>query len=453
MCLSGKTTGLDSLRLSRGQILWGTYHKKNVDYVYLLWEDLVYQVENKNLKKNNDMCYPRFTKVIIDYFMSKDQSISKRNKMFWHTIEDDPMFNKIRVISRHQDTQIYDAILPAALTNQEMIDSIAYKEYYNVASRAEPPKAKTKYKKKDDEFVTSRKSTTAFASKGTRLKYEAKVDKPDRKKQPTKKTKAKGLAVLSEVALTEANWLPKEARQTFTYHKQVAQVSELTLSQRFLMSKRLSIQMKKLTFGTDEETGTIPGVPDVPPYESESDKESWGDSEDEDDDDDVHNDDGDNDDNDQTKYEEEDVDEGVRTPSSDEFTNEEKLDDEETMEDKEDDEVLKELYEDVNVNLEKGNAKMTDANQSVSKQQDVSQESGFEQEEDAHVTLTLVFDVQKADEPVQSSSVSFDFTSKFLNLKNPSLVENEIASLMETSAPHAIVIPEITSGFTTTPPP
>ncbi|GJW41479.1 hypothetical protein Tco_0067324 [Tanacetum coccineum] len=31
--------------------------------------DLVFQVENKNFKKNNDMYYPRFTKVIIDYFM------------------------------------------------------------------------------------------------------------------------------------------------------------------------------------------------------------------------------------------------------------------------------------------------------------------------------------------------------------------------------------------------
>ncbi|GKE21591.1 hypothetical protein Tco_1433103 [Tanacetum coccineum] len=47
-CLSGKTTALESLRLSRAQILWGMYHNKNVDYVYLLWEDLVYQVENKN---------------------------------------------------------------------------------------------------------------------------------------------------------------------------------------------------------------------------------------------------------------------------------------------------------------------------------------------------------------------------------------------------------------------
>nr|GFC22575.1 hypothetical protein [Tanacetum cinerariifolium] len=34
--LSGKTTSLDNLRLSRAQILWGMYHKKNVDYVYLL---------------------------------------------------------------------------------------------------------------------------------------------------------------------------------------------------------------------------------------------------------------------------------------------------------------------------------------------------------------------------------------------------------------------------------
>ncbi|GJW98481.1 hypothetical protein Tco_0180289 [Tanacetum coccineum] len=34
--LSGKTTGLDKLRLSRAQILWGMYYKKNVDYVELI---------------------------------------------------------------------------------------------------------------------------------------------------------------------------------------------------------------------------------------------------------------------------------------------------------------------------------------------------------------------------------------------------------------------------------
>ncbi|GJZ53340.1 hypothetical protein Tco_0608225 [Tanacetum coccineum] len=70
-CLIRKTTALESLRLLRAQILWGMYHNKQVDYVYLLWEDLVFQV-NKNSKKNNDMYYPRFTKVIVDYFMAKD---------------------------------------------------------------------------------------------------------------------------------------------------------------------------------------------------------------------------------------------------------------------------------------------------------------------------------------------------------------------------------------------
>ncbi|GJT68263.1 hypothetical protein Tco_1019743 [Tanacetum coccineum] len=64
-------------------------------------------------------------------------------------------------------------------------------------------------------------------------------------------------------------------------------------------------------------------------------------------------------------------------------------------------------------------------------------ESGFEQvEEDAHVTLTPVLDTQKTDEPIQSSSVTSDFTSKLLNLENPSLADNEIASLMNSIVLH-----------------
>nr|GEW19865.1 hypothetical protein [Tanacetum cinerariifolium] len=47
-CLSGKSTSNDSLWLSQAQILWGMYHKKNVDFAYLLWEDFEYQVEHKD---------------------------------------------------------------------------------------------------------------------------------------------------------------------------------------------------------------------------------------------------------------------------------------------------------------------------------------------------------------------------------------------------------------------
>ncbi|GJZ64688.1 hypothetical protein Tco_0621109 [Tanacetum coccineum] len=54
----------------------GMYHKKNVDYAYLLWEDFVYQVENKNVKKSNEMYYPRFTKETD--IQEKEQKESQR---------------------------------------------------------------------------------------------------------------------------------------------------------------------------------------------------------------------------------------------------------------------------------------------------------------------------------------------------------------------------------------
>ncbi|GJX37924.1 hypothetical protein Tco_0251227 [Tanacetum coccineum] len=115
---------------------------------------------------------------------------------------------------------------------------------------------------------------------------------------------------------------------------------------------------------------------------------------------------------------------------------------------------LRELYKDVNVNLGNEDTEMTNVDQGGSEQKNVSQESGFEQvEEDAHVILTPVLDAQKTDELVQSSCVSFDFTRKLLNLDNPSPADNEIASLMETSARQAMAVPEITPGFTTTIPP
>ncbi|GJS58212.1 hypothetical protein Tco_0652996 [Tanacetum coccineum] len=78
-CLNGKETGMDK--------------------IYLL-----FQIEYKDAKKTNKMLYPRFTKIIIDYFMSKDPSISRRNKMFWHTARDDTLFTSMRCISRREDT-------------------------------------------------------------------------------------------------------------------------------------------------------------------------------------------------------------------------------------------------------------------------------------------------------------------------------------------------------------
>ncbi|GKE37201.1 hypothetical protein Tco_1460606, partial [Tanacetum coccineum] len=210
------------------------------------------------------------------------------------------------------------------------------------------------------------------------LKSKAKVVKPDKKKQPAKKTKAKGLTVLSVVALTKAEQL------------------------------KLATKRSKTQFHSSHASGSG----------DEDDTQSKGNSEDEDnenDSDDVSDEgDDDNDGNDDDDdANDDDKQEGDDTNDDDEETDkeEENVDDEEKMDEEEDDKVTKELYKDVNINLGNKDVDMTDADQSGADQQNASQQSGFEQkEEDAHVTLTLVLDTRKIRDPTQSSSVSFDFT-------------------------------------------
>nr|GEZ18254.1 hypothetical protein [Tanacetum cinerariifolium] len=152
-----------------------------------------------------------------------------------------------------------------------------------------------------------------------------------------------------------------------------------------LLASMVPDEQQLRTSSADKGIGTKPGVLDVSKYNLESDKESWGDSGEEDDDeeddteDDEGNDDGDdsdgNDDDDDDNDEHKEEDEIV-----DEFTDKE--DHEENKEESDDGE---ELYKDVNVNLLKEDVKMTDAD-----------------------------------------------LEKFLNFKNVSPTDNEIASLMNT---------------------
>nr|GFA48548.1 hypothetical protein [Tanacetum cinerariifolium] len=131
-CLTGKSTSFDSLRLSQEQILWGLYYNRNVDYAFLIWEDLVYQVEHKNQKKSNEM--------------------------------DDVLFSTIKVVSRHQTTQQYGAILPIELTTEDIRNTKAYKEYYACATGEAAPKPKASARKKKGGSASSTTPPTFIAT-------------------------------------------------------------------------------------------------------------------------------------------------------------------------------------------------------------------------------------------------------------------------------------------------
>nr|GEX72857.1 hypothetical protein [Tanacetum cinerariifolium] len=54
------------------------------------------------------MPYPKFTKAITQYFISKDKTISMRNKLFMHTIKDGSVLGGLKFVSKHEDSQVYD---------------------------------------------------------------------------------------------------------------------------------------------------------------------------------------------------------------------------------------------------------------------------------------------------------------------------------------------------------
>nr|GEW24569.1 retrovirus-related Pol polyprotein from transposon TNT 1-94 [Tanacetum cinerariifolium] len=300
-CLSGKSTGFNNF---------------------------VYQVEHKDAKKSNEMYYLRFTKVIIHFFMTKDPSIPRRNK--------------------------FGVMLLVELTNEDIRDSTAYKEYYTIASGAAPPKTKASVRKTQSSSNTTMPPLTAAS---TRLLTSAKG------KQPAKSSKAKGLFVLSEVAMTEAK--------------------QMKLATKKACNKLISPKLVDLK------------------------------SSDKDDDDDVddQSEDTDNDGDDfvhpklsiheEEAKDEESFDPIVQTPeNSDDEGNDDaslgmNVGGEDGHDAENDDE---ELYRDVNINLEGQDVQMTDVHTT-------------KEFEDTHVTLTpATLDGQQ-----QSSLVSSQFVTSMLN--------------------------------------
>ncbi|GJR94575.1 hypothetical protein Tco_0266749 [Tanacetum coccineum] len=420
-CLSGKVTGIDTLRLSRAQILWGLYHQEKVDYVYLLWEDLVFQIENKESRKNKYMFYPRFTKVIINHFMSQDQSIPRRNKVDWHMANDDPILTTMRFIPQHE-VQRYDV-------------------------QPKPKYVRRSSRKKTDEAPTP--------STGKRVKATVKVAKSGKKKQP-----APELETFSDIALTEA----KQMKLAIERRKTQLHISQPSGS------------------SANEGTGVTPGVPDIPTYESDDEQISWKSSEEEDVDE-VNVSEHDDDDDDEwtesdmngedfvhPKFsthddearqeevnEEDSFDPRVQTPSHVESTDDDNSDEEVQGANTEEEEMVEEatheedeaneLYRDVNVNLEGRDTVMTDA--------PLPNVQATQETKDTHVILTapIIPEGQQ-----QSSSVSSGFVSNMLNPRPDTGIDSiftlntEATSLVDVSVT-TIAEPPLMFATTLPPPP
>nr|GEV93530.1 hypothetical protein [Tanacetum cinerariifolium]GEW64825.1 hypothetical protein [Tanacetum cinerariifolium] len=236
------------------------YNLKNADNVALLWEDFMYQVDNKETSsaRKEHMTYPRFTKVIIDHFIFKDNTISMRNIINLYTARDDSL--------------------------------LAYKTYLDYDTGKVPPKKARKFKK-----PASFKLKTATTAPTTGVVVRDNPGKSvSKKKAPAKTDRGKGIELLFDAALLEDAELKKTLRKSKreTHKLQASGSSEGADFESEVLDEHIG-----KTKDTSDRTGVKPRVPDVSKEDSsDSDDDSWGNSEDENDDFNDEDDDGSNDD-------------------------------------------------------------------------------------------------------------------------------------------------------------
>ncbi|GJW23747.1 hypothetical protein Tco_0034369 [Tanacetum coccineum] len=394
---------------------------KTTYYVELLWEDFMFQIDygNTSATRKENMPYLRFIKAIIHHFISKDKSISMRNKHFMHTVWDDTLLGSLKFVSKTEEYQAYRALIPEEMTNLKMQNSPAYKTYLAFTTGATTPKKARKIKKpaflskkktlvavEDPAKKPARKPVDRIQSAGVQIKDTHGVFM-SKKKAPTKAERSKGIELLSEAALLE------EAHDNDDDDDDDDEQ------------------------GDDERT------------ESKNDK--------------IANLNKTDDDDEEGEF--------VHTPDDYVPTDDENVDDEEY------DRINEEMYSDVNIELKdtelegegKDDEEMTDAGHVDAEHENVNQEvAGDQVKDDDLATVTVAPATQKTKVPLPSSSISSDHTTKFLNFDNIPSADTKIISMIDIKVQHedpsiqtsplitvlVSVIPESsTAPATTIPPP
>ncbi|GJR26036.1 hypothetical protein Tco_1102268 [Tanacetum coccineum] len=418
--LSGKTSGLDKLRLSRAQIIWGMYFQKNVDYVELLWEDFTYQIDDKDFQKQE----------------------------------------KIKEAS-----QIYGVVLPECLTSPEMKEFKAYKTYLGYATGAVPPKIARKFKKssptkKDSDLVLVDEEPV---TKGKRIKRSVKKSssKPATGiviREPPVETKSKGkekekvdvaygkgIKLLSEVALTEKAQLKEVRKKSLRVFYKTHPSGSGTVAEKPSSVKKITPTV------TSEGTSDKPGVPDVTEDDStESESESWGNDEDDNNDEQESKDENseheneseeqesdDSEQEDESDDDDQEEEEFVHTPSPTDDKDDENLE-------SESDETDKEVVQGEGVDAEMIDAQQGNENLETTQEQVV---------EDAHVTISTV--TKKTEVPATSSSQIVSPLDVYVYHEVPRTQAPTIltipVSVITESSPVYTKIPQSSQTFT--PPP
>ncbi|GJZ32807.1 hypothetical protein Tco_0578243, partial [Tanacetum coccineum] len=394
-----------------------------------------------------------------------------------HTSKDDYLINSLRFVFTKESTQIYGVILPKCLTSPAMKESKAYKTYLGYATGAVPPKIAKKFKKaslskKDSDLVPideepvkrgkrlktpAKKSTSTLAA--SIVIREAPMETKSKRKEKVDINHAKGIELLSEVALIE------EAQMKEVRKKSLRDFQKTHPSGSGMVAKKPPRVNKITPTVTSEGTGDKPGVPDVTNDDStKSESEYWGNDEDNSNNKQESSNESSKQENEsyekeydskkvekeEAKDDDQEEKEFVHTPSPTDDKDDDNLesksndviksDEEKGMDDTTyqfDDDVDARLKEPTQTDKEVVQGKGADAGMNDAQQRNENLETTQEQViNDAHVTISTV--TKNTEVPVTSSSRSSNLASKFLNFLDIPHADAKIVSPLNAHVHHEV---------------
>ncbi|GKB96242.1 hypothetical protein Tco_0982379 [Tanacetum coccineum] len=240
---------------------------ENVDYPKLIWEDFAFRIDHMMEKKSRreTMPFPRFTKVIINHFLSQHKSLSKLKFQHYHTIKDDGIVNRLKFFRIGEDYQEYGLSIPDMMLNNEIKQSDSYQMFIKYSTGLIPPK-KRRGKR------SQRKKTTDVSQESVDVSDES---EPEPAKKKTCSRSTKGIAIQDTPSARNpkptASKLKLKGVQSLTLEEQLAADTMRALKESKKTNRRL-----QGTRGSSEGTGRIPGVPDESTIVSATSSEGTG---------------------------------------------------------------------------------------------------------------------------------------------------------------------------------
>ncbi|GJW32849.1 retrovirus-related pol polyprotein from transposon TNT 1-94 [Tanacetum coccineum] len=101
-CLTTRVTGWDQPPLQIMQMLYCFVNNIHVDYAELLWEGLYYSLHHPT----SSIPYPRFTKIIVNHYMTIFPDISRRARDMYHNLQYDDIMKNIFNSGRYKNKPI-----------------------------------------------------------------------------------------------------------------------------------------------------------------------------------------------------------------------------------------------------------------------------------------------------------------------------------------------------------